>query len=108
MYLFSKRIKCLDCGSNFTGKKARGKSTYICGGYHNNKSNCKRFLVREDELVEVVNKHFDIKFINNQIVTEDRVGMVKSIEVKNEQGSYTINYNGNDYSSIIKSDHIKY
>jgi len=107
-YLFSGKIKCLNCLQNYRGKMQRGKPVYICSGYHNKKSNCKRFLIREEDLIEMVNKRISIQNRYGIFFANDPLGYVSVIEVNGEEGKYVINYVDSKEYSITSKNHIKY
>lgn len=59
-YIFTKKIICLNCEKRFRGLNERGKKKYICGGYHNYK-NCIRWIIEEEQLVDVIRQHYMIE-----------------------------------------------
>ena len=98
-YEYSGKVKCIDCSSNFRGKKQRDVRVYICSGYNSGKSECKRFAIREDELTGVVEKH-------RKIVEKD--SNVHLIEVYNSEEGYVIKYDDGTHDSIMNKNHLKY
>ena len=66
--LFSKKIKCTHCGSSFKKKTERGVVRYICTRYDNS-SECIRNPIREDFLVELIQKRLNQE-VDRQVVEE--------------------------------------
>lgn len=90
-YLFSGKIKCMNCGQNFRGKKFRNTIGYVCSGNSNyGNEYCERFMIKESELTDIIKKHFELDEFN----IED----IKSIEVKGKK--VTIYYSDNSKSTI--------
>lgn len=58
--LFSKKIKCLHCGSSFKRKKERETIRYICSNY-DNFSKCIRIPIEEDFLIELIERRLNKK-----------------------------------------------
>ncbi len=75
-YIFSGIIKCGDCSNKYRGKLERKKRTYICQGYMKKLSDCTRFSIEENVLVDTIKSHF-----NSDIIDLDQIA---SIEVKNQ------------------------
>lgn len=105
-YHFSRLIKCMDCGQNYRGKKDRGVSIYICSGYHNKKSNCKRFPLKESELIDTICQH--LYKINGITELKREIGeYIKRIYVYTSEKKYIIKYiDGTE--SIISNNYIKF
>lgn len=76
--LFSRKIKCLHCGKNFKGKLQRGKRVYLCSTY-DNYGTCKRMVLKEDFLVELLQRRFGDDY---DISKENIQESVEKIEVK--------------------------
>lgn len=108
MYLFSGKIKCMDCKKNFRGKKQRGKSVYICNGYHNKQTNCKRFVLKEEDLLETIHKHFVIKNRWGDLKIDNEMERVEYIEAYSEDEKYIIKYEDEKEKSIISKNHVKF
>lgn len=104
MYLFSKKINCLNCNQNFRGVNERGKRKYICSGYHNYRS-CVRWKVEEEWLVELIHNHFIIDMYKDmritggkgsskddteKVVPEELIDRVESIKVSPVNEELTI------------------
>jgi len=103
-YLFSGLIKCKTCGSNYRGKKDRTIKKYICSGYHNKSSDCTRFAIREEEIVEIIQRHLEI---NDRVVDRPLNEYVRSIVVDNEGKGFTIVYKSGK-KSISSLTRLKY
>lgn len=66
--LFSKKIKCFHCESNFKLKKERGSNKYICSNYDNH-GKCIRIPIQEDFLIDLIHKRLGVP-INREVVVE--------------------------------------
>lgn len=100
MYLFGDGlIKCVDCRKNYRGKKERDKKVYICSGYSNKQTECKRYRLMEEELVYLISKHIEIKG-KRAIDEKDLVSYIKKIDVSGENKSFTIYYKDNSETLI--------
>jgi hypothetical protein len=95
-YLFSGGlIKCLGCGKNYKGKKFRNVIGYICSGnHHHGNEFCERFVVKESEIIDLINSHFD-----NQ---EWSIDLIQSIEIKDK--TITIQYTDGS-NSFLSGQH---
>lgn len=89
MYLFKGLIKCINCQGNFKSKTERGKRKYLCSNYDNKKS-CIRFVVLEDEIANLILRHFNSDMINLE--------EIKSIQVDPIKGKITVDYTDNSQS----------
>jgi len=76
--LFSKLIKCKNCGKNFKSKKLRSRRAYLCSSY-DNLGECQREVIYEDFLVELLKRRYGEDF---QISRDNIVSVVESIEVE--------------------------
>lgn len=98
----------MDCKQNYRGKKQREVAVYVCTGYNNNSSNCERFAIKEQEIFEVVKRHFEIRnrfgdqFISNPIDRVDRV------EVYTKDKTYMVYYKDEKECSIMSEERIRY
>jgi hypothetical protein len=92
LYIFSGLIKCSTCGGNYTGRKERKHKVYICSTYNNYPDRCSRFVVRENNLIEMIQKHQQSDEIN--------LGGIKSIEVDTTNKKITVNYSDNSQSIL--------
>lgn len=99
MYLYSKKIKCVDCGNNYRGKKQRSVRVYICSGYNTGKSDCERFAIKEDDIVDTVERHRKIVGKESEVLL---------IEVQNGERGYKIKYNDGTHDSVVSETHLKY
>jgi hypothetical protein len=112
MYIFSKKIKCLDCGGNYRAIKERGKNKYICSTYNNYRT-CTRWKLNEEYLAELVNNHYYTELIKQMVITaknkkESRpiltpaeiMNRVEQIEVSPKNQSFTIYYKDNTFTKI--------
>jgi hypothetical protein len=98
----------MDCGFNFRGKKQRFASVYLCSGYNNNKSECQRFIIKEGELDEIVEKHKWIMRENNEKYKDlSDEEYVKRINVHNKEEGYIIKYQDGT-ESIMSRSHVKF
>lgn len=83
--LFSRKIKCAHCGSNFKSKKERKRRVYICSKYDNyGKEYCQRNVIDENLIVELLEKRYD-EIENEEYVNltlEEKVDKVEEIYVK--------------------------
>lgn len=101
MVLFSKKIKCLNCGKNFKSKLERNKKrVYVCSNY-DNYGKCKREIIHQDFILELLDKRFE-KRLSNEEIKE----VVKSIEVKNKN-EFVIHLE-NEEPIIFSSNYIQY
>lgn len=67
--LFNKKIKCLHCSKNFKAKKERGeKVRYVCSSY-DNKGECIRIPVKEEFLIELIEKRLKTE-IDREVIDE--------------------------------------
>lgn len=103
MYLFGNGlIKCLNCGQNYRGKKQRNQVVYICQSYHRDKKKCQRFVLKEEDLLDVITKHMQIENRwgdqGGSLDPERLVSLVKCIEVKDRK--YVITYKDGKESII--------
>jgi hypothetical protein len=119
MYLFSGKIKCLDCNGNYRALKERGKSKYICSKYHNYRT-CERYMLSEDYLYELVEHHYHIiliksgvidgrsrKVVKPEIEPEELMKRVVRIEVSPKNKTFTIYYT-DDTKTKISPTHDAY
>jgi hypothetical protein len=91
-YLFSGIIKCKNCGGNYRGRKERSHKGYICSTYNNYPDKCSRFVVREENLIEVIKSHFGSD--------ELTISEIHSIEVYTNDKKIVINYSDNSQSIL--------
>ena len=73
MYKYRGKVKCAQCGWAMRGKKARGKSIYICAKY-NKDGSCERNKIDEvwiDQLVELRDPKWGPKEVESISVGED-------------------------------------
>ena len=99
-YLFSSKIRCLDCGKNYRGKTERKNKLYICSTYTKS-GKCYRFQIKENELLDVVDKHINLF----NIITNDKLEYVREITVKEK--TITIYYTDLTQSTL-SANHIIY
>ena len=97
MYLFSGKIKCMQCGKFYRGKSDRSKKIYICQGYSNGTTDCSRFKIVEDDLMYTITKHFEIL---GKKIEKSLSEYVNEIHVKD--GGYRIYYKGKSNPSIVE------
>lgn len=81
----------------------RNVNIYFCSGYHNKKSDCKKFNIREDELDEVIEKH---RWITKKEISNEEY--VNRVEVFNSEEGYIIIYNDHSHDSVMSKNHIRY
>ncbi|MET3505652.1 zinc ribbon domain-containing protein [Halalkalibacter oceani] len=76
MSLFSRKIKCTDCGKYHKSKKARKKQIYVCSTYdREGKDACNRNKVDEEFLLEMLNMRY------KNLSTEEIIGKVVEVEI---------------------------
>lgn len=98
--LFSKKIKCLHCGSNFKRKKERNKNKYVCTLY-DNKKECIRIPIEEDFLIELIERRLNKKV--------DRYIVEKCVDAIVIEDSHLMEIFMKDQESILLSrSHIRY
>lgn len=97
--LFSKLIKCANCGKNYKGKLERGKRVYVCSNY-DNYGRCKREVLHEEELTELLKRRYGEDF---ETTKENIQRVVEYIEVKNKN-VFTIHLK--DDEPIILSENL--
>lgn len=78
--MFTKKIKCTDCGKNFRGVTERGTKRYICSGYHNYRI-CTRWKIDEDLLLELARNHYEIELIKSGIITVEKRKLSQSPQI---------------------------
>lgn len=102
MILFSRKIKCENCGKNFKAKRQRGKIGYICGGY-DNYGECKREVIYQPMLIELLRRRYgeDLDISKNNIQN-----FVEEITVKDKL-TFTIKLK-NDKPIIFGENFIQY
>lgn len=76
--LFYRLLKCSDCGSSFTLRKAKKYEYYHCTSYVRNGS-CTSHSIRKDKLIELVIEELNKKFKRNKIDTLTRDILLKNI-----------------------------
>ena len=101
--LFSRKIKCKHCGKNYKGKKERGRRIYICSSYDNGTGNCKREVLSEEDLVELLLRRYGKEF---EITKENIQNTVENIIVE-DKWTFTINLK-NDKPIIFGDNFIQY
>ena len=102
MILFSKKIKCLNCGKNFKSKKERsGRRIYLCSSYDNGIGNCKREVLLEGEILWLLDRRFKRRLSEKEIKES-----VKLIEVENKN-KFTI-FLKNDEPIILGDNYIQF
>ena len=74
--LFYKRIFCIYCGKGMKRKKERGSVKYCCSQY-DNFGNCRRNIIEEDYLIELLHKR-----LNTEITREVVEEFVESVVVE--------------------------
>jgi hypothetical protein len=72
----------MDCGKPYRGRRQRERKVYICSGYSKGESDCSRFAIKEEDLTDIITKHFNSGIVNLE--------EINSIEVKGNRIS--INY----------------
>ena len=77
--LFYRFLKCSDCGSSFTLRKAKNYEYYHCTSYVRNGS-CTSHSTRKDKLVEFVIEELNKKSKRNKIDTLTRDILLKNID----------------------------
>jgi len=85
--LFKKKIVC-SCGKFYNGKLEGNSYNYICSGYKNYKS-CKRHVIHESDLINIIRKHLELSGRAN-ISLEELSSNVMLIRVAD--GRITIEY----------------
>lgn len=87
--LFYKKLICSHCGSGMKKKTERKTNRYVCSSYDNFKT-CKRIMVEEDYLIELIHKRFEqevdrelIETHVESILVEDR--MLFEIFIKGQE-----------------------
>lgn len=71
MNLFKGLIICKQCGKKYNFKPDNGSKIYICSGYKNYGSSfCKRNIVREQDIVDLVTLHLAMP-LKNIILSEE-------------------------------------
>lgn len=103
MYYFSGKIKCLECGGNYRGKMQRSKTVYICSTYNKDSTKCRRYVLKEEDLIDTVRKHIEI--YKGKRIDDSFEQYVKIIEVKGS--GYTIIY-ADSTVSILDPNRAKY
>lgn len=85
MYLFTKKIKCLNCNGNLKGVTERGKQKYVCSTYSNHRT-CVRHVVEENKLVYLAHKHIEVQQLKRGfgLVAEKKRGRVKVGETESD------------------------
>jgi hypothetical protein len=76
--LFYKRIRCKNCQNGMKFKRERTVGKYICSTYDTGKG-CKRIIVKEDYLVDLLMRRFKNEDIENILQH------VKLVEVENTE-----------------------
>lgn len=69
LVLFSKKIKCKHCGSNYIGRKYRNRRVYICSKKHNY-GECVRVPIDEEFLKGLIERHFQREMTDEEIREE--------------------------------------
>jgi group I intron endonuclease len=83
-YLFSGLITCSDCSKKFRGQMSRKSLVYICLGYHNKTSDCKRFSVHEKDILSAIGNYLSGDQID--------LNLISSINVKSKEREVKIYY----------------
>lgn len=81
----------------------RNKAVYICSTYNKDSTKCRRYVLKEEDLIDTVRNHVEI--YNNKQIDSDFEEYVKTIEV--EANGYKILYTDGT-SSILDSNRAKY
>ncbi|WP_081390341.1 zinc ribbon domain-containing protein [Paenibacillus odorifer] len=68
LYLFTKKIKCVNCGGNYKGMRERDKEKYVCSSYSNYRT-CVRHVVEQRKLVYLVANHIEIEQVKSGAVS---------------------------------------
>lgn len=101
MNIFTKKIKCLHCEGNFKRRKNRSRYVWICSRRENRYTNCPRVELDEGFLISALEKRYQRKLSNEEIV-----GKVERIEVEDKL-LFTI-YLNDDEPIIYGKNHIVY
>ena len=100
MYLFRSKVKCMKCQQNLRGKLERNKQVYICSMYSKKSTECIRYVVREKDLVDMVEGHLKLRGVE---IEEELSKYVKVIEVTPNVG-YKIYYHNDPTHSVLSTD----
>lgn len=100
--LFSRKIKCLNCGKNYKAKRERQKISYVCGNY-DNYGKCKREVIKQQFLIDLLQRRYGKDF---EISKDNIQEIVESVEIKNKE-TFTINLQ-NDIPIIFGDNFIQY
>lgn len=100
--LFSRKIKCQNCGSTYYRKTERGKYKYICSMY-DKKGGCLRNVISEEYLVELIERRLDVAITRE--VIEEKIQMI----VIENVNPYKLEIHFYDQESILfTSDFIRF
>jgi len=77
--LFSRKIKCQNCGSSYYKKVERGVVKYVCSLY-NKTGECKRNIVSEDFLVDLLEKRLNRKITREVIEKNVQMVMIENVD----------------------------
>lgn len=91
MIIFSRKIKCSNCGKNFKAKKERGRRVYVDSSY-DNYGKCKRNVFSQDYFTALVRHRYG--GISDAEIRE----RVKLVEIR-DKDHFTIHFK--DDSPII-------
>mgnify|MGYP003553179156 CR=1 FL=1 len=77
--IFSRKIKCQNCGSSFYKKVERGKTKYLCSKY-NKTGECVRNTISEDFLVELIERRLGRKVNQEAIDKNIQMVMIENVD----------------------------
>lgn len=92
-YLFKSLIKCGQCNYSYKGKMDRKRKVYICGGYSKKgKSFCSRRIVDENDLIQIVEKQFQLNSTQYEELTNEYLKTIIQEILVEDDGGVIVKY----------------
>lgn len=68
---FRSKIRCYHCGKNYKLKREKNVEKFICSGYDLGNPSCKkRIIIWKAELMEIINRRYEIR-LNRKILEDE-------------------------------------
>jgi hypothetical protein len=105
-YLYKGLIHCTNCQNKFRGVKDKSVYGYICLGYSNQSTNCKRIKITESQLSDFLRRYCDAHNLSWEMSQSYIRSLIEGIYV-DYNGNMEIHYLNGD-KQWFKDNGIKY
>ena len=90
------KIRCTNCNSNYRFIKERGVNKYVCSGYSRQISDCKRYVIKEENLLYIVQIFCNRNNMQLQYTNEFMKNIIDRIYADGENNNIIIAYKNNE------------